>query len=48
MALDRMVRQCFDNVMFEGDVEEELDLLKEFYSGEAVESEQIQADAKLR
>jgi hypothetical protein len=45
-ALDQTARQGYSNARFEVNSEEGLDLVEEFYTGELVESEQVQPEPK--
>lgn len=47
-SLDQAARQGFANAMFEVNSEEGLDLVEEFYTDEAVKSEQIQPESKTK
>ncbi len=47
-ALYQMARQDYGNARLEVNVEEELDFVEEFYTDEAVESEQVQPESKTR
>jgi hypothetical protein len=47
-ALDQMARQGYGNARFEVNAEEGLDLVEEFYTDEAVESEQVQPESKTK
>ncbi|MND73001.1 hypothetical protein D3C80_645650 [compost metagenome] len=47
-ALDQMARQGYGNARFEVNSEEGLDLVEEFYTGELVESEQVQPEPKAK
>lgn len=43
-----MARQDYGNARLEVNVEEELDFVEEFYTDEAVESEQVQPESKTK
>jgi hypothetical protein len=47
-SLDQAARQGFANAMFEVNSEEGLGLVEEFYTDEAVKSEQIQPESKTK
>ncbi|MGL3083230.1 recombination directionality factor [Acinetobacter baumannii] len=47
-ALDQMARQGYGNARFEVNSEEGLDLVKEFYTDELTESEQVQSESKTK
>ncbi|OTG86881.1 hydrolase or metal-binding protein [Acinetobacter sp. ANC 3813] len=47
-ALDHVARQGYSNARFEVNGEEGLDLVEEFYTDEAAESEQIQPESKIK
>ena len=47
-ALYQMARQDYGNARLEVNVEEELDFVEEFYTDEAVESEQVQPESKTK
>jgi hypothetical protein len=46
MALDQMAKQGYGNARFEVSVEEEFDLVEEFYTDELVEAQQVQSEPK--
>ena len=47
-ALDQMARQCFDNEVFEMNVQEGLDLVEEFYAVASSEVEQKPIDSRSK
>lgn len=47
-ALDQMARKCLNNVQFEANAEEGLDLVEEFYADEGDESEKTESKLKPR
>lgn len=48
-ALDQMARQCFANAQFEMNIEEDLDMVEEFYTDENTEdAEQIQTRTRAK
>lgn len=47
-ALDQMARQGYGNARFEVNAEEGLDLVEEFYTDEAIESEQVPVELKMK